>query len=138
MAPELFPPEMRERMTDWRKLTADRAAGIRADYLLAVNRVADARAMIVDVLPKLEGGDARQAYERQRWQRRLGDVEATEGRVSEALAAYQASLLERRNSRSIMPTFRRLSPRSSGTTSHTAEPRRIGRSGRWRARSRCR
>jgi thiol-disulfide isomerase/thioredoxin len=92
VSPELYPPEMRARMTDWRKLTADRAAGIRADYLLAVNRRADARAMIVDMLPKLEGGDARQAYERQRWQRRLGDVEAAEGRVTEALAAYQASL----------------------------------------------
>jgi thiol-disulfide isomerase/thioredoxin len=92
---ELFPAEMRARATDWRAITAKRTEEIRADYLLAMNRPADARGLIEQALHDLEAPHAdsrQQSDDRAGWLRRLAITDAQEGRVEDALAHYQASM----------------------------------------------
>ena len=96
---DLVPEEMLNRAADWQELTAQQTQQIRADYFLAVNQPADARSLVEQALAQL---DSRQPvalqerghwqYERAEWLRRLGNIDAIEGRVEEALAHYQASL----------------------------------------------
>jgi hypothetical protein len=91
MSQELIPAELRSRAVDNRKFTWERSRQIRADYLLATNRPADARALIelalteLQVAPPADPNPGRSALERREWLRRLGDADAQEGKVEEAL-----------------------------------------------------
>jgi len=95
----LLPEELRAKGTDWREKTWQQVEEIRADYFLATDRPADARALIEQTLANMSGNHTasrgeqhREQYSQTEWLRRLGNVDAQEGRVKEALAHYQASL----------------------------------------------
>jgi thiol-disulfide isomerase/thioredoxin len=95
----LLPEELRAKGTDWRERTWQQIEEIRADYFLATDRPADARALIEQTLAKMSGEHPASSKEQHRmqnaqteWLQRLGTVDVREGRVEEALAHYQASL----------------------------------------------
>ncbi len=54
LAPELVPVETRSSANDWRAMTASQTEQIRADYLIAVGRLADARAIIEQAVARLD------------------------------------------------------------------------------------
>jgi thiol-disulfide isomerase/thioredoxin len=89
---ELIPEEMRARTADWRTITYRQAEEIRADYLLAVNRVADAKALVEQALARPVSPDPADGVDRGAWLRRRARVADAEGDVAGALAHYQASL----------------------------------------------
>jgi thiol-disulfide isomerase/thioredoxin len=91
---DLFPAEVRARATDWRSITAKLAEEVRADYLLAVRRPADARGLIARAMVRLETSEdsPQQSQERVGWLRRLANADAQEGYVESALAHYRASM----------------------------------------------
>jgi thiol-disulfide isomerase/thioredoxin len=98
-AMELIPEDMRDRVADWRTATARQTEEIRLDYFLATNRPADARVIAEQVLaelaaipPKSDLERERHRHETKEWLRRLGNVDAQEGRVEDALSRYQASV----------------------------------------------
>jgi thiol-disulfide isomerase/thioredoxin len=93
---ELMPAELKARATDFRGLAWAQTEEIRAEYLLAVNRTADARAIIEAALDRLDTAPPttepmrrRIEYDRQQWFRRLGDADAQDGNVESALSHYQ-------------------------------------------------
>ena len=91
----LLPEEFRAKRTDWREVTWRQIEEIRADYFLATDRPADARALIEQTLAKISAEHAalpEEQYTKSEWLRRLGTVDAQEGRVEEALTHYQISL----------------------------------------------
>jgi thiol-disulfide isomerase/thioredoxin len=95
----LLPEELRAKGTDWRERTWQQIEEIRADYFLATDRPADARALIEQTLAKVSAEHPASPEEQHReqnaqteWLLRLGTVDVQEGRVEEALAHYQASL----------------------------------------------
>ncbi len=92
---ELLPEEFRAKRTDWREMTRRQIEEIRADYFLATDRLADARALIEQTLVTISAEHAAlpgEQYTKSEWLRRLGTVDAQEGRVEEALTHYQVSL----------------------------------------------
>lgn len=95
---DLVPAELQVRAMDQRKFTWEQSQQIRADYLLATNRPADARAIIETALSQLDKeprGDptpGRVDYDRREWLRRLGNADAPEGKVEDALSHYEESL----------------------------------------------
>jgi thiol-disulfide isomerase/thioredoxin/tetratricopeptide (TPR) repeat protein len=90
---ELVPAEMRAHARDNPQVTWAQYEPIRADYLLAVKRTADARAIIEAALNKLDTAPpGRVEFERREWLRRLGDADAQDGNVESALTHYQQSL----------------------------------------------
>ncbi len=95
MSSLLLPEEFRAKRTDWRAITWQRIEEIRADYFLATDRPADTRAVIEQTLTKMSAEHTEsqgEQYAKASWLRRLGTVDAQDGRVEEALAHYQASL----------------------------------------------
>ncbi len=93
---ELIPAEMRSRASDNLSFTWDQTEQIRAEYLLAVKRTADARAIIEAALDRLDVAPpttepmrSRIEYDRQQWFRRLGDADSQDGNVASALSHYQ-------------------------------------------------
>jgi thiol-disulfide isomerase/thioredoxin len=98
LSESLLPEELRAKRTDWRERTWQQIEEIRADYFLATDRTADARALIEQALTKMSGQrptspeQHREQNAQSQWLRRLGTVDTQEGRVQEALAHYQASL----------------------------------------------
>lgn len=105
---DLFPSESRDRMNDWTSITANQLAEIRVGYLLAINHPADARTLIEQAL-ETSGAQkqlpSRASSERRRWLRRLGDADAQEGRVQDALIHYQASLAAFNKEKLALPQF---------------------------------
>ncbi len=95
----LLPEELRAKRTDWRERTWQQIEEIRADYFLATDRPVDARAVIEQTLAKMSAehpGSPEEQHREQNaqtaWLRRLGIVDAQEGRAEEALVHFQASL----------------------------------------------
>jgi thiol-disulfide isomerase/thioredoxin len=96
---ELIPIEMRSHMMDSRHLTWEKSEMIRADYLLLMKRPADARAVVERAMIELETKPSkddqakdRAGFLRREWLRRLGDADAEEGKVGDALLLYRESL----------------------------------------------
>ena len=87
----LLPEELRTKRTGWRERTSQQTEEIRADYFLATDRPADARALIEQTLAKMSAEHPASPAQTG-WLRRLCTVDVQEGRVEEALAHYQASL----------------------------------------------
>jgi thiol-disulfide isomerase/thioredoxin len=96
MSDELIPTEFRARgILHNRQLTEERTQLIRADYLIAGGRLAEARALIEQELwklgqrpqtPRTKGFDIPQ------WRQRLAAVAEKEGHFEEALSLYQLTL----------------------------------------------
>jgi len=91
LSADLYPSGPHRPAADNRKPTQRQTAWIRADYLLATHRPDEARSLVALQLSKLTARN-RGDYERREWLRRLGDVDASQGRVQSALANYQDSL----------------------------------------------
>ena len=86
---DLFPKELRDRVSARRDSQFRIVEKARMDYLMATGRPADARPLIEEVLSRPE---QLKAEERAAWSRRLGDADAAEGRSDDALLHYRASL----------------------------------------------
>jgi len=90
LSPDLFAGEVRRRSVDWLTITTRQVEEIRVDYLLASGRASDARALIEQSLSSPQAEDP--SFNHRAWLRRLGDADAQENRVQDALTHYQASL----------------------------------------------
>ncbi len=90
---------MRKRAANWRETTWQQTGQIRADYFLVTNQSSEARSLIEQALAGLETKQSGTEQEQNRarfdvasWMRRLGNVDAQQDRVEDALSHYQASL----------------------------------------------
>jgi len=99
---ELIPAELRATAIDNRELTFQRTQQIRADYLIASDRLGEARAVIEQELARIEANrprsngpphdQARFRLQPSEWLQRLARVAEKENRVEDALALYRSSL----------------------------------------------
>ena len=106
LSKDLFPAELRRRSEDWMTITTRQVEEIRVDYLLTSGRASDARALIEQALGGPQATDP--AFNRRAWLRRLGDADAQENRVQDALSHYQTSLSGMSKDTLVMPHVQRI------------------------------
>ena len=92
LSPDLFPPEMRGRMTDWNAVALRQTQEIRADYFLATGHPDEARALAEQALSDVRPEQPGMHVDRTAWLNLLARADAQQGRQADALRHYQESL----------------------------------------------
>jgi hypothetical protein len=92
---DLMPAEMRQRAAPIEDMAGERTLRVRVDYLVAMGRLSEARAIAEQFLaapdssPPASGG---RDWRRRGWERVLAGIAEAEGRAGEALVLYRSSL----------------------------------------------